>query len=229
MAPDPLAPRISYTGDAVDVGGLADNPYAVACDWINDALAREIERGDVPEPTAMAVATVDASGVPDVRTVLMRFFAPDGPGFVTNLDSAKGRQLAANPGVAATLTWPAMFRAIRFRGRAVELPAELVHDYFVTRPWGSRISAWASEQSAPVASRGELEARSAELATRWPDTGSPDDVPVPPRWGGYRIVPDEVEFWAGRPDRLHDRIVYARVTGGSMADPAAWAVSRRQP
>jgi len=229
MAPDPLAPRISYTGDAVDIGGLADNPYAVASAWIDAAVARAAERGDVPEPTAMAVATVDAVGLPDVRTVLMRFLTPEGPGFVTNLDSAKGRQLAANPGVAATLTWPAMFRAIRFRGRAVELPAELVRDYFVTRPWGSRISAWASEQSAPIASRSALEARSAELAARWPDTGSPDDVPVPTRWGGYRIVPEEVEFWAGRPDRLHDRIVYARVAEGSLADAAAWAISRRQP
>lgn len=229
MAPDPLAPRISYTGEGVDAGGLADNPYAVAGDWIDAAIARSAERGDVPEPTAMAVATVDASGRPDVRTVLMRFFAPEGPGFVTSLDSAKGRQLATNRAVAATLTWPSLFRAIRFRGRAEQLPADLIHDYFVIRPWGSRISAWASEQSAPVGSRAELEARVAELAARWPDTGSPDDVPVPPRWGGYRIVPDEVEFWAGRPDRLHDRIVYARVDAGTMADPAAWAISRRQP
>ena len=225
----PLAPRVDYPGEGLDESDLAAPPFAQASRWIEDAVARSAHGPGVPEPTALSVATVDADGLPDVRVVLMRFFDPSGPGFVTHLDSAKARQLRDNPGVAAALTWPSLYRAIRFRGHARLLPTDAVAAYFTSRPWGSRISAWASEQSAPIAGRAPLEERYAELAARYPDTGSPQDVPVPPRWGGLVIVPDEVEFWAGRSNRLHDRLVFTRVAPGTLDDAAAWSVGRRQP
>lgn len=221
--------RIDYEGPGLGEGEVPDAPYPLLQRWVEEAVARDVERGDVPEPTSMAVATVDADGRPDVRTVLMRFLDPRGPGFVTNLDSAKGDQLRANPGIAATLTWPAMFRAVRFRGTAELISREEVADYFGQRPWGSRISAWASRQSAPLAHRRELEERFADYAARWPDRGRPDDVPVPDFWGGVRILADTVEFWAGRRDRLHDRVRFRRTGPGDLADPGAWSWERLQP
>lgn len=223
------APRMEYLGEGLAEADLLPTPWQQAQRWVHDAVSRASVERDVPEPSALSVATVDESGRPDVRTVLMRFFTPDGPGFVTNLESAKARQLAANPAIAASLTWPAMFRAVRFRGVARPLARPEVEAYFGQRPWGSRISAWASHQSAPASGREALEASYVEYAARYPDRGGPADVPVPPYWGGYRLVPDEVEFWGGRRNRLHDRLVFVRVGAGTMDDPAAWRVERRQP
>ena len=131
--------------------------------------------------------------------------------------------------VAAALTWPSMFRAIRFRGTAVQVGRDEVEAYFDSRPYGSRISAWTSRQSEPIASRAALEEAYERYAAQWPDGGRADDVPVPDFWGGFRIVPDEVEFWGGRRSRLHDRIVFSRTGSGSLADVDAWRVWRRQP
>ena len=122
-----------------------------------------------------------------------------------------------------------MFRAVRFRGVAHELGRDEATDYFGQRPWGSRISAWASRQSRLIKGRAALEQAFEEYAERWPDHGRPTDVPVPDRWGGYRIRCDEVEFWAGRRNRLHDRLVFERVAEGTLDDAAAWRVLRRQP
>ena len=184
---------------------------------------------DVPEPMAISVATVDADGCPNVRTVLMRFLDERGPGFVTGLTSTKGQELAANPQIAAALTWPAMFRAIRFRGRAELVERDEVEAYFDSRPYGSRISAWTSRQSEPIGSRAELEAEYERRLAEFPERGETGEVPVPPFWGGYRIVPDEVEFWGGRRSRLHDRIVFTRVGEGNLDDATAWRIHRRQP
>ncbi|HET7278459.1 MAG TPA: pyridoxamine 5'-phosphate oxidase [Dermatophilaceae bacterium] len=221
--------RVEYRGEGLSEEALAPTPWQQADLWVREALARSHTHNDVPEPLALSVATVDAHCAPNVRTVLMRFFDRHGPGFVSGLDSAKSAELAANPAVAASLTWPAMFRAIRFRGRALMVPRPEIEVYFGTRPWGSRISAWASRQSQPIASRTELEEAYQRYAARWPDHGSPDDVPVPDAWGGYRIACDEVEFWAGRSNRLHDRLVFSRIGEGDLDDRAAWSVSRRQP
>ncbi|KGN36323.1 pyridoxamine 5'-phosphate oxidase [Knoellia subterranea] len=221
--------RVDYTGTGLSEEDVAATPWLQAQQWLDDAVERSQVRDDVPEPHALSVATVDAHGVPNVRTVLMRFFDERGPGFLTNTLSAKGTELAGNDAIAASLTWPAMFRAIRFRGRAVLLDRDEVDDYFVTRPWGSRISAWTSRQSQPATSRSELEAAYEKFAAQWPDTGSPDDVPTPDFWGGYRITCDEVEFWGGRTNRLHDRLVFSRVGDGSLDDAGAWSLSRRQP
>jgi len=177
----------------------------------------------------MSFATVDAAGRPDVRAVLMRFFDPAGPGFVTNLESTKGVQIAGNPGIAAALVWPGMYRGIRFRGTAHQLGRDEVDRYFRERPWGSRISAWASRQSQVIEGRAGLEEAFQRYAARWPDKGSPTDVPVPDVWGGYRITCDEVEFWAGRSNRLHDRLVFVRIGAGSLDEAKAWRLERRQP
>ncbi|WP_284292589.1 pyridoxamine 5'-phosphate oxidase [Luteimicrobium album] len=218
-----------YAGDGLAEAALAPTPLEQVRRWVDAARRRQAERGDVPEPTALSVATVDAAGAPDVRTVLMRFLDARGPGFVSDLRSAKGAEIAATGGVAAALTWPAMYRAVRFRGRAVELGRDEVAEYFAGRPWGSRISAWASHQSSPVADRAALEAAYDRYAALYPDTGSAADVPLPGHWGGWRIDCTEVELWAGRRNRLHDRLVYVRVESGDLADAAAWEVTRRQP
>lgn len=221
--------RRDYPGDGLDEGDLAPTPLQQVREWLAQAVARQAERGDVPEPTALSVATVDAHGMPNVRTVLMRFLDGAGPGFVTNLGSTKGAEIAATGGIAAALTWPAMYRAVRFRGRAVPLSRDEVTAYFRARPWGSRISGWASEQSRPLADRATLVAAYDTWAQRFPDTGSPLDVPVPDDWGGWRIDCDEIELWAGRRDRLHDRLVFMRTGPGDLASTTAWSVERRQP
>jgi pyridoxamine 5'-phosphate oxidase len=177
----------------------------------------------------MSLATIDATGPPDVRTVFKRFFDPTGPGFVSNLESAKGEQIARNPAVAAALLWAGMYRAIRFRGTARQLGRDEVERYFGERPWGSRISAWASRQSQVIQGRSGLEEAYQRYAAQWPDRGGPTDVPVPEFWGGSRITCDEVEFWAGRTNRLHDRLVFVRVGDGGLDDASAWRVERRQP
>ena len=223
------AARFDYDGDGLAEEQLLATPYAQARRWVDDAVARSQVEKDVFEPLAMSVATVDAAGVPNVRTVLMRFLDERGPGFVTALTSAKGREIAANPVMAVALTWPPMYRAIRFRGRAVMVDRAEVLDYWQSRPWASRISAWTSQQSEPVGSRTDLEGAYARRAAEFPDTGAESDVPVPDFWGGYRVVPDEVEFWAGRRNRLHDRLVFTRVGDGDLGDAASWSVSRRQP
>jgi pyridoxamine 5'-phosphate oxidase len=221
--------RVDYDGEGLSESVAPDAPLEIVQAWLAAAARRQADHGDTPEPMAMSVATVDPDGVPDVRTVLLRSLDRRGPAFFTGTRSTKGRQLAANPGVAASLTWPAMFRAIRFRGYAELLPEEEVEGYFRTRPWGARIGAHASAQSEPVPDRATLETAYQEAAERYPDSGSPDDVPVPDGWGGYRLVADRVELWAGRRSRLHDRLVWERVAPGALDEPAAWRRVRLAP
>ena len=184
--------RVDYSGEGLSEAQVAPTPWQQARRWVDDALARAEAQPDVPEPLALSVATVDAEGQPNVRTVLLRFFDERGPGFVTSTQSTKGLEISATGGVAASLTWPAMYRAIRFRGVAVELDRTEVTAYFGTRPWASRISAWASRQSEPIADRAGLEAAYERYAGQFPDRGNPDDVPVPDFWGGYRVACSEV-------------------------------------
>jgi len=221
--------RSEYLGEGLSEADLAPTPLQQVRAWVADAQARQAERGDVVEPTALSVATVDADGHANVRTVLMRFLDGRGPGFVTGLGSTKSREIVATGSVAASLTWPAMYRAVRFRGRAAPVGRDEIAAYFASRPWGSRISAWASDQSQPVADRATLVTASERYAALYPDTGSADDVPVPDGWGGWRIVCHEVELWAGRRDRLHDRLVFTRVADGDLDAAGAWTVHRRQP
>ncbi|KTS03989.1 pyridoxamine 5'-phosphate oxidase [Microbacterium testaceum] len=213
MTENPLAHRLDYTLDELDDAALAASPLALLQRWLTDAA-------DLPEPNAMVVSTVDATGSPTSRTVLLRGIDDDGAlWFFTNRLSRKGRALAGNPRVSILFPWYALQRQVIVLGTATPLPAERDDAYFASRPRGSQLSAWASHQSEPVASRAALEEQMAEVAARFPDD---QPVPRPPHWGGYRVDATEFEFWQGRPSRLHDRIVFQREDDG-------WAAMRRQP
>ncbi len=222
-------PRWDYVGEGLTEDQLPATPWTLVTAWVNQATALVQQRPDLHEPTSMAIATVDEAGMPDVRECLMRFLSPVGPGFVTSRHSAKAEQIAATGVLATSLTWSPLFRAIRFRGKAQEIPQDEVDAYWGQRPWGSRISAWASQQSHPIQSREGLTAEVTRYARQWPDRGNADDVPVPPDWVGYRVAPDRVEFWAGRSSRLHDRFRCVRVGEGDLATEGVWTWQRLQP
>ncbi|MEO3829431.1 pyridoxamine 5'-phosphate oxidase [Actinomadura sp. B10D3] len=231
--PDPARLRRSYEGGELSEPALPADPLALFAAWFADVHA-----SGLVEPNAMILATASADGVPSARTVLLKGYGPQGFRFFTNLTSHKGRDLAENPRAALVFPWHPMYRQVRVAGPVFELPRGEVAAYFRTRPYGSRLGAWASEnQSGVVSGRDELERRYAEAARRWPDPaegrppGAPDDdgadaVPLPDFWGGYRVVPESIEFWQGRRDRLHDRIRYRRET---PADPGEWTVERLSP
>jgi pyridoxamine 5'-phosphate oxidase len=214
---DPLARiRFDYDVGGFDVADVADAPLEAVRAWVRAA----IEAGE-PEPTAMVVATATPDGAPSARTVLLKGI-DDGLVFFTNRTSRKGRELQANPRCAAVLRWDLLHRQVTVRGTAVHVADEESDAYFVSRPRGSRIAAWASRQSTVITDRAVLEAWVADADERHPG----DDIPRPPFWGGYRIVPDEVELWQGRPSRLHDRICWRRNEG---ADDPRWIVERLSP
>ncbi len=216
--------RRSYAGEGLS-DGVTGPPLTLMRQWWAEAVADE----RVVEPDAMAVATVDELGHPDARTVLLKGLSGKGFEFFTHTTSAKGQQLERNPYAALVMLWHPMHRQVRVRGPVARVSREEAAAYFATRPRGSQVASSASHQSAPVGSRAELERAVADEESRWPDTGSPVDVPLPEHWGGYRVRPDVIEFWVGRPSRLHDRITYSRHGSGDLDDPASWSVTRLQP
>lgn len=181
-------------------------------------LAAAIEAG-LTEPNAMILATADAAGRPSTRHVLLKELDRAGFVFYTNLRSRKAEEIAVNPAVSLCFPWFAMERQVVVTGAAAEVPRREVAAYWATRPRESRLGAWASDQSAVIGSRAELEQRAATMAERF--TG---DVPLPEFWGGYRVTPDSIEFWQGGPARLHDRLRYSRNT-----DPDTWRLERLAP
>jgi pyridoxamine 5'-phosphate oxidase len=181
------------------------DPFALFAPWFEEARAREVN-----DPDAMALATVDADGLPDVRMVLCKGVEAGGLVFYTNGESAKGRQIEAHPKAAALFHWKSLRRQARFRGSVSLLDEAAADLYFHSRARMSQIGAWASHQSRPLESREILEARAAEYAERFGE----GEIPRPPYWRGFRLEAEEVELWADGAFRLHDRISFTRVPGG---------------
>ncbi|HTZ42405.1 MAG TPA: pyridoxamine 5'-phosphate oxidase [Jatrophihabitans sp.] len=211
---DPAAPRSSYESGELTEAALAGSWLEQLRHWYDEAAADE----RIGEPNAMQVATVDADGRPDVRTVLARGFDERGVVFYTNYTSAKGHQLAAAPEAAALFAWLPAERQVRLRGPVSKVSRAETEAYFASRPRGSQLATWASPQSQVLAGRDALDALLAETTDRFGDGA----IPAPPHWGGYRIEVAEAEFWQGRPFRLHDRLRF-RAAGGR------WVVERLAP
>jgi pyridoxamine 5'-phosphate oxidase len=191
---------------------VAGHPLTIVRDW----YAGAVDAG-LAEPNAAALATASPDGMPSVRFVLIKGIDEHGVEFFTNYESRKGRELATNPRAALALYWNPLQRQVRLEGAIEVLPGEDSDAYFATRARGSRIGAWASLQSSVIPDREWLDARVAEAESRF----AADDVPRPPYWGGYRLVPDAIELWEGRPDRLHDRTRYERTDAGWRAEKLA--------
>jgi pyridoxamine 5'-phosphate oxidase len=204
--------RKDYALKTLDEKDVDRDPLKQFGAWMVEAI-----HAQVPEPTAMTLATVDAQGRPSARIVLLKGVDPRGFVFYTNYESRKGRELDANPAAALTFLWKELERQVRVEGRVEKVSAEESTAYFDTRPLGSRIGAWASPQSRAIESRGWLEARWARFTDEYGEK-----PPRPPHWGGYRLLPDYVELWQGRMSRLHDRIAYTRGAEG-------WTIARLAP
>jgi pyridoxamine 5'-phosphate oxidase len=207
--------RVVYTGRALDEADLAGTWYEQLASWLDDALA-----AGVPEPNAMVLATTDAHGLPSSRTVLAKGLDARGVVFYTNLTSAKMRDLDATGFAAVTFPWIAVHRQVHLRGPIETVTREETTTYWQTRPRGAQLGAWASAQSSVVPDRQALEVALRDAAARFADV---EHVPLPQHWGGVRIRPVSVEFWQGRPDRMHDRLRYYRTDDGQ------WLVQRLAP
>jgi pyridoxamine 5'-phosphate oxidase len=213
MSDDITAARAEYTRGGLVESDLLAEPIAMFGRWYDEARASGIH-----EPNAMVVATASVAGVPSARLVLLKGFSGEGFVFYTNTRSRKGEDLAANPACALLFPWHPLERQVRVDGLAEPLPQDAVDAYFAVRPRGSQLGAWASHQSRPVADRAELDREHAAVAARFDGA----DVPTPEEWGGYLVRPEAVEFWQGRPGRMHDRLVYRR-------DGDGWSTGRLAP
>lgn len=208
--------RVQYETAGLEAKDLDASPIAQWQHWYEQAA-----EGGVAEPNAMVVSTIGDDGAPDARVVLVRHVDDRGFVFFTNYDSAKGRQLADDPVAAATFAWLDLHRQVRVRGTVSRIDAVESDDYFASRPRDSQIGAWASPQSNPIAGREELMDCVAEAAGRFEGSA----VPRPDHWGGFRLHPVEIEFWQGRPNRLHDRFRYRR----DETAAGGWLVERLAP
>jgi len=206
--------RKEYMQRGLDEGDVDTNPFRQFAAWFDEARA-----ASSIEPNAMALATVGADGRPSLRMVLLKGADERGFVFYTNYESRKGRELADTPWAALTFFWPEMERQIRIEGRVEPVSAEESDAYFHSRPVGSQLSASASHQSEVIAGREELEQRVAALSAQYQD----QEIPRPENWGGFRVIPDAIEFWQGRANRLHDRLRYRLLASGD------WQIERLSP
>lgn len=206
--------RRDYKLAGLERSDLTVDPFEQFEQWFRDA-----EKAEIQDPTAMILATAGENGRPAARTVLLKGFDASGFVFFTNYLSRKGRHLAENPQASLLFAWTSLERQIEIRGRVSQVTHEETEQYFYTRPIGSQIGAWASAQSTVLESRTTLEDKAKELMGQYRG----QTVPVPPFWGGYRVQPESVEFWQGRPSRLHDRFRYSRRTDGT------WRIDRLSP
>ena len=193
---------------------LDPDPFVTFARWLEDAL-----KAGITLPNAMTLATAGADHLPSARMVLLKEVDPSGFVFYTNFDSRKGQDLSSNPNAALVFYWSELERQVRVTGGVLKVDRSEAEAYFNSRPLASRIGAWASPQSEVVSSRDELEARFAELQVKYQD----GIVPLPPHWGGYRLIPTHMEFWQSRPNRLHDRFLYSREPG------SGWTLARLAP
>jgi len=205
--------RRDYMQRGLDEVDLDPDPFRQFAAWFQEALAAKV----IAEPNAMVLSTVSPEGQPHGRYVLLKGFDEEGFVFFTNYQSTKGHHLDANPRAALTFGWIELERQVCVEGSVTKTPRAAVEAYFQTRPRGSRLGAWASNQSEVIPGRDVLTARLAEAETRY--TG---DVPPPPQWGGYRLAPQQIEFWQGRTNRLHDRLGYRK-------DGTSWMIERLAP
>jgi len=206
--------RRSATGQTLEREDLDNDPLRQFDEWMRQAVAL-----DTLDPNAMSLATVDKNDRPACRTVLLKYFDEQGFVFFTNLSSNKARQVGENENVALLFFWPELGRQISIRGCAERVSSPEALRYFLTRPRGSQIGAWVSAQSSVIRSRSLLEAKFAEIKQKFADKA----VPIPAFWGGFRVVPYEIEFWQGRRNRLHDRFLYTRKDG------VDWRIERLAP
>lgn len=204
--------RTEYRKARLEKSDLPADPIAAFQKWFADA-----ERAEVPDATAMTLASVGADGTPSARIVLLKGLDGRGFTFFTDFRSRKGKDLDAHPRACLLFYWHALERQVRITGDVTQIEAAEAADYYQARPLGSRHGAWASEQSSVIPDRAWLEQRVAAAAKQYGD-----DPPLPPHWGGYRVLPDEMEFWQGRESRLHDRLRYRK-------DEIGWVVERLSP
>ncbi|QET02498.1 MULTISPECIES: pyridoxamine 5'-phosphate oxidase [Cupriavidus] len=205
--------RRQFVLGALSETDVANDPIVQFQRWFDEAVVAKM-----PDPNAMTLATVGANGQPSARIVLLKGVDASGFTFFTNYESRKGNDLLSNPRAALLFHWVQLERQVRIEGEVRKVDEAESDAYFVSRPLGSRLGAWASEQSREVADRGVLEAREADFRARFGD-----DPPRPPHWGGYRLMPNWIEFWQGRASRLHDRIGFRRQDDGS------WRIVRLSP
>ena len=204
--------RREYILDGLSEADAQRDPLAQFDRWFRDAIDAQL-----PLPNAMTLATATADGAPDARVVLLKGVEGGGFVFYTNYLSRKGKELEANPVACLVFLWTELERQVRIEGRVEKVAAEESDAYFATRPLGSRLSAWASAQSEPVTGRETLEHALDAVESRYGE-----NPPRPPHWGGYRVIPAAIEFWQGRENRLHDRLLYRRAHGG-------WKIERLAP